>query len=416
MGNEVREKCEKAKRAAYGMQRLGAEQKRKALLAMAGALRAHVEKIMEANAKDMANAKKAGLDTQMQKRLELTPAKIEAMAKGLEETANVKDPIGEVVEEWTRPSGIRIKKIRVPLGCLGIIYESRPNVTVEAAGIALKAGNSVVLRGGKEAINSNIALAHIISEAGIGAGMPAGCVEIIENTARESAVEMMHMKGVLDVLVPRGGEGLIKTVVENAKLPVIETGAGNCHVFVDKSGNLDWAEAIILNAKCQSPYVCNALEKVLVHRDLAKKFIPRIAEKLAAQGVEIVADAEAKQYAKGSKLATEEDWAHEFLALKIGIKVLGSVQEAVEHINKYGTHHSDSIITEDKANAEYFTWNVDSCTVYVNTSTRFTDGSEFGFGGEMGISTQKLHARGPLGVREMTTTKYVVTSAGAIRK
>jgi len=323
--------------------------------------------------------------------------------------------VGEVIGGWRLPNGLEISKVRAPLGVVGIIYESRPNVTVDAAGLCLKAGNAVILRGGSDAINSNIELVRILTEAGARVGLPEGSIEIIETTDREAAAQLIRLTEYVDVLIPRGGGGLIRRVKEESTVPVIETGEGNCHVYVDASADLDWAEAITVNAKCQRPGVCNAAETLLVHRQVAADFLPRIGEKLIALGVELRGCEETRRYLPQAKPATEEDWPTEFLALILAIKVVGSVEEAIAHINRYGTMHSEAIITRDLENARRFTHEVDAAAVYVNASTRFTDGGQFGMGAEIGISTQKLHARGPMGLPELTSYKYIITGEGHVR-
>ncbi len=345
----------------------------------------------------------------------LNEKRVAEMADGLRVVAGLTDPIGEVIGGWRLPNGLEIEKVRVPLGVVGIIYESRPNVTVDAAGLCLKAGNAVILRGGSDAINSNIALVSVLTEVGTKASLPDGSIGIIETTDREAAAQLMRLTEYVDVLIPRGGGGLIRRVKEESTVPVIETGEGNCHIFIDASGDLEWAERITVNSKCQRPGVCNAAETLLVHRDIAADFLPSVGARLASLGVELRGCEETLRYIPVAKPATEEDWATEYLALVLAIKVVGGVGEAIDHINRYGTRHSESIITRDLVNAQRFTHEVDAAVVYVNASTRFTDGGQFGFGAEIGISNQKLHARGPMGLAELTSYKYVVTGEGHVR-
>ena len=413
--DEVLTKGKRAKAAAARLGIMTRAQKDAILLAMADALEAASARILEANGRDVAEARKRATSAAPIDRLMLNEKRVAEMADGLRVVAALTDPVGEVIGGWRLPIGIEISKVRVPLGVIGIIYESRPNVTVDAAGLCLKAGNAVILRGGSDAINSNIELVRILTEAGGRAGLPDGGIEIIETTDREAAAQLMRLTEYVDVLIPRGGGGLIRRVKEESTVPVIETGEGNCHVYVDASADLDWAEAITVNAKCQRPGVCNAAETLLVHRDVAPQFLPRIGEKLIAQGVELRGCEETRRYLPQAKPATEEDWATEFLALILAIKVVGSIEEAIAHINRYGTMHSEAIITRDLANARRFTHEVDAAAVYVNASTRFTDGGQFGMGAEIGISTQKLHARGPMGLPELTSYKYIITGEGQVR-
>ena len=413
--DEVLTKGKRAKAAAARLGIMTRAQKDAILLAMADALEAASARVLEANGRDVAEARKRATSAAPIDRLMLNEKRVAEMADGLRVVAALTDPVGEVIGGWRVPIGIEISKVRVPLGVIGIIYESRPNVTVDAAGLCLKAGNAVILRGGSDAINSNIELVRILTEAGGRAGLPDGGIEIIETTDREAAAQLMRLTEYVDVLIPRGGGGLIRRVKEESTVPVIETGEGNCHVYVDASADLDWAEAITVNAKCQRPGVCNAAETLLVHRDVAPQFLPRIGEKLIAQGVELRGCEETRRYLPQAKPATEEDWATEFLALILAIKVVGSIEEAIAHINRYGTMHSEAIITRDLANARRFTHEVDAAAVYVNASTRFTDGGQFGMGAEIGISTQKLHARGPMGLPELTSYKYIITGEGQVR-
>jgi glutamate-5-semialdehyde dehydrogenase len=412
---EVVTKGRRAKGAAARLALMTRAEKDAILLAMAEALEAGSAGILAANALDVEKARKRGVSSAPLDRLMLNEKRVAEMADGLRVVARLTDPVGEVIGGRRLANGLEITKVRVPLGVVGIIYESRPNVTVDAVGLCLKAGNATILRGGSEAINSNLELVRVVTEAGGRQGLPEGAVEIIETTDREAAGQLMRLSEYVDVLVPRGGGGLIRRVKEESTVPVIETGEGNCHVYVDASAELEWAEAITVNAKCQRPGVCNAAETLLVHREVAPEFLPRIGAKLIAQGVELRGCEETRRYIPGAKPATEEDWATEFLALILAIKVVGSVEEAIAHINRYGTMHSEAIITRDLENARRFTHEVDAAVVYVNASTRFTDGGQFGMGGEIGISTQKLHARGPMGLAELTSYKYIIAGEGQVR-
>lgn len=413
--SEVEQKCKLAKSAAAKLAILGTAVKDSALLAMADAFEANKEAIFEANKKDLAVAEANGISGAMLKRLELTDKKIEQMADGVRQIAALRDPIGETIQGYIRPNGMEVRKVRVPIGVIGIIYESRPNVTADAAALCLKAGNAVILRGGSEAINSNLAIARLISEAITSAGVPEGAVQIIETTDRAAAKELMTMKPYVDCLIPRGGKGLIKTVVENSTIPVIEHGDGNCHVYVDGTANLDMAEEIAFNAKVQNCAVCNAMETLLISEQIASQFLPRISKRLLDAGVEIRACEKARAIVSGLKEATDQDWATEYLDLILAIRVVSGLDEAIKHIGTYGSGHTEAIVTEDLTAARRFTNEVDAAAVFVNVSTRFTDGYEFGKGAEMGISTQKLHARGPMGVEEITTYKYVVSGNGQLR-
>jgi len=406
----TREKLEFARAAAPRVAQLFTDEKNRLLQAMANALEAQVPHILEANQKDLDSGGAMGA---MRDRLLLTPDRIAAMAAGLRAIASLPDPIGEVVTEWKRPNGLLIRKVRVPLGVIGIIYESRPNVTVDTVALALKTGNAIVLRGGKEAIHSNERLVEILSAV---PGLPSGAIQLLDSTTRDSVQELIQARGLVDVIIPRGGAGLINFVIENSIVPVIETGAGNCHVFVDESANLDMADRIVLNAKTQRPSVCNAAEKLLVHEKIAGDYIPRIAKKLIDLGVELRGDEAARKLVPSIGPAKEEDWSEEYLRLCIAICVVSSVDEAIRHINRYSTKNSDAIVTENEANARRFLRGVDSATVYWNASTRFSDGGEFGFGAEMGISTQKLHCRGPFALAELTSSKYEVFGTGQVRE
>lgn len=399
-----------AREAASRVGGLATEQKNTLLRAMADAIESQAQSILAANTRDMEDS---SLDGAMRDRLWLTEERVRGMAQGLREVAALPDPVGETLAEWQRPNGLRIRKVRVPLGVVGIIYESRPNVTVDTVALGLKAGNAVVLRGGKEAAHSNRRLVEILSGV---AAVPEGAIQLLDSTARDSVLELIKARGLVDVIIPRGGEGLIRYVVENSTVPVIETGAGNCHIFVDESADFDMADRIVINAKTQRPSVCNAAEKLLVHERVALAYVPRIVKKLVAQQVEVRGDDQARRLGGAAVgAAAEADWGEEYLRLCIAIRVVSGVEEAIAHINRYSTRHSDAIVTRDEANARHFLRAVDSAAVYWNASTRFSDGAEFGFGAEMGISTQKLHCRGPFALAELTSTKYEVIGSGQVR-
>jgi len=412
---EVEDKGRVAKAAARTLATAGTNAKNAALTAMADALGANQDAILEANGRDIAGAKERGLTPHLIERLTLTPKRVGEMQTGLRQVAALPDPIGAVLSGWRRPNGLQITKTRVPLGVIGIIYESRPNVTVDAAALCLKSGNAALLRGGSEAIHSNVALARVLQDALETAGLPRECVQLIESTDRAAARRLMTLNESVDCLIPRGGASLIKTVVETATVPVIETGAGNCHVYVDKDADFEMAAEIVLNAKVQRPSVCNSAETLLVHRDVAPTFLPLIGRRLHEANVEVRGDERTRALLPEANDATEQDWYEEFNALILAVKVVDSLGDAVSHINTYGTRHSEAIITENYAAAQAFTDGVDCAAVYVNASTRFTDGFEFGFGAEIGISNQKLHARGPMGLEELTTYKYIVRGQGQVR-
>lgn len=404
-----------AKKAARFLMTAGSK-KDEALNAIASALRTNSKTIIEANKIDIENGKKAGLTESLLDRLSLDEGRINGMADGVEQVAAFADPVGRVLDGRTLKNGLQIEKITVPMGVIGIIFEARPNVTSDAAALCLKAGSAVILRGGKEAINSNTAIANIMCDAIEKAGLPRDCISLVTDTSRQSATELMQLSDYLDVLIPRGGAGLIKSVVENAKVPVIETGVGNCHVYVDKSADIDMAANIIFNAKTSRPSVCNAIETVLVHKDIAEKALPKIKAELDKKNVEIRGCDRTKAILGDSVVpATDNDYAIEFLDYILAVKVVDSLDEALDHIAKYSTGHSECIVTSDYASANKFTASVDSAAVYVNSSTRFTDGGEFGLGAEIGISTQKLHARGPMGLNELTSSKYIIRGNGQIR-
>ena len=406
---------QKAKEASYELGIASAGQKNQALTFMAEELVKAKDEIIKANEIDRQNAIKKGITEALLDRLSLDDSRIEAMAQGLLDIVKLQDPVGEVTNMWQMPNGLEIGQKRVPIGVLGIIYESRPNVTSDAAGLCLKSGNAVILRGASDAINSNKAVAKALVEGIKRSGLPQDCVQLLEDTSRETATEMMRLNDYIDVLIPRGGAGLIKSVVQNATVPVIETGTGNCHIFVDETADLEMAKAIVLNAKVQRPGVCNAAEKLLVHEAVANEFLPTIGKALRENDVEVRGCEKAQSIVNDIKVIEEPEWHQEYLDLIIAVKVVKDVDEAIKHINKYNTGHSESIVTESYKNSQKFLQRVDAAAVYVNASTRFTDGGEFGFGGEIGISTQKLHARGPMGLKELTTTKYIIFGDGQIR-
>ena len=406
---------QKAKEASYELGVASPGQKNEALTFMAEELIKAKEEIIKANEIDRQNAIKKGITDALLDRLSLDDSRIEAMAQGLLDIVKLQDPVGEVTNMWQMPNGLQIGQKRVPIGVLGIIYESRPNVTSDAAGLCLKSGNAVILRGASDAINSNKAVAKALVAGIKRSGLPQDCVQLLEDTSRETAREMMRLNNYIDVLIPRGGAGLIKSVVQNATVPVIETGTGNCHIFVDETADLEMAKAIVLNAKVQRPGVCNAAEKLLVHESIANEFLPTIVKALRENGVEVRGCDKAQAIVDDIKVIEEPEWHQEYLDLIIAVKVVKDVDEAIKHINKYNTGHSESIVTESYKNSQKFLQRVDAAAVYVNASTRFTDGGEFGFGGEIGISTQKLHARGPMGLKELTTSKYIIFGDGKIR-
>ena len=391
------------------------EQKNNALLAIAAALRENSKTIVAENARDLQNGREAGLNEGLLDRLMLNEDRINAIADGVESVVALPDPCGLVLDEVTRPNGLLIKKVSVPIGVIGIIFEARPNVTADAAVLCLKSGNAVILRGGKEAINSNIAIASVMRAAIKECGFDENCIQLVTDTSRNSANEMMHLNGYLDCLIPRGGKGLIKAVVENSTVPVIETGSGNCHIYVDESADIDMAAKIIFNAKTQRIGVCNACESLVIHSGIINEALPKIKAMLDEKSVEMRGDERAMLAADGVLPASEEDFETEYLDYKISVKTVDSLDEAIRHINRCSTKHSEAIITNDDKNAAEFLARIDSSSVYVNASTRFTDGGEFGLGAEIGISTQKLHARGPMGLRELTTTKYLIFGTGQVR-
>lgn len=415
MSMDLLQMGQQAKAAARKMNNMDTDTKNRGLLAAAKALTAQEDKILAANEIDVANAREAGMSEPLIDRLQLTGARICAMAQGLEQIAGLEDPVGEVLSMWKRPNGLMIGQKRVPLGVIGIIYESRPNVTADAFGLCFKAGNAVILKGGSDAIHSNTAIVQVIQEALAAEEIDADCIQLITDTDRETAARMMRMNGYIDVLIPRGGAGLIRAVVQNATVPVIETGTGNCHVYVDESADFQMALDIIENAKTQRTGVCNACESLIVHSAIADSFLKALVERLTPKHVEMRGDEQAMAASDAIVAATEEDWGTEYLDLILSVKTVDSVTEAIDHINRYNTGHSETIVTKDYANAQQFLNEVDAAAVYVNASTRFTDGFEFGFGAEIGISTQKLHARGPMGLKELTSTKYIIYGSGQIR-
>ena len=410
----VLEVCAAARRAAPELARATTARKDEALRAMADALERGRDRALAANAEDVDRARADGVAAALVDRLTLTEARVDAIAGALRDLVGLADPVGQLVRGFTLPNGLQVRQTRVPLGVLAMVYEGRPNVTVDAAGLALKSGNACVLRGSSSALRSNIALAGLLREALVACGLPADAVCLIEDTGRESVKELCRARGLVDLLIPRGGAGLIAAVVADAQVPTIETGVGNCHVYVDAAADLEHAAAIVRNAKVQRPSVCNAAETLLVHADVAEDFLPAVAERLREDGVRLVGDERAQRLA-GAEPATAADWDTEFLDLVLAVGVVDSLDEALAHIDRHGTRHTEAIVTEDRGAARRFTAEVDAAAVMVNASTRFTDGGEFGFGAEIGISTQKLHARGPLGLTELTTTKYVVEGDGQVR-
>lgn len=408
-------KGQRAKEASYELMNATTTQKNEALLKMAEKLLENKDNILRENKKDLEKAIEKGTTKAMLDRLKLDEKRLADMADGLRQVVSLADPVGEVTSMWRRPNGLQIGKQRVPMGVIGIIYEARPNVTCDAAGLCLKTGNAVILRGGSEAINSNMAIVKALVEGIKEAGLPEYSLQLVEDTSREVATEMMRLNEYIDVLIPRGGAGLIQAVVKSATVPVIETGTGNCHVYVDCDADLEMAKNIVINAKTSRPAVCNAEEKLLVSEKVADKFIPMIINVLREKNVKVIGDEKVRNIIEDVEAATEEDWGKEYLDYIIGVKVVKDVDEAISHINKYGSGHSEAIITNSYDNSQRFLQRVDAAAVYVNASTRFTDGSEFGFGAEIGISTQKLHARGPMGLTELTTTKYIIYGNGQIR-
>ncbi len=406
---------ERAVAAARELAVLNARAKSAIILAMGAELLARREQLKAANLRDMQAARADGLSGAMLDRLELTDGRIEAMVRGLHDVAGLRDPVGARISRWIRPNGLVIAKVRVPIGVIGIIYEARPNVTADAAGLCIKTSNAVILRGGKESLESNRAIVDAMLAGGRAKGLPADAIQIITTTDRQAVTELVRLEGLVDLIIPRGGEGLIRSVTEQARVPVIKHYKGVCHTYVDKDADLDMALKICENAKCQRPGTCNAMESLLVHSKVAPHFLPMLAGRFATLGVELRGDAGARAIVPSMREATEADWSTEYLALKLSVKVVASTDEAVAHINRYGTHHSDAIISGSKGAQKLFLQGVDSAAVYVNASTRFTDGGEFGMGAEIGISTDKLHARGPMGLEELTSYKYLVNGNGQLR-
>ena len=413
---QLLEIAEDARRVKHAVAKLGTNDKNRGLLAIADALIAHADEIIAANQTDIENGRAAGLADGLIDRLMLDEKRIAGIAEGCRQVAALPDPVGEVLGMHKRPNGLLIGQKRVPMGVIGIIYEARPNVTVDAAALCFKAGSACILRGGKEAFHSSMCLTQLMRDALAAEGLPADAINLVEDTSRDSANQMMKLNGYLDVLIPRGGAGLIRAVVQNATVPVIETGTGNCHVYVDASADLDMAQRILVNAKCQRPSVCNAAESLLVHKDVAAQFLPMAAEGLAPDGVVLHGCPRTMEILGNTVLpATDEDYGREYLGYEISCKVVDSLDEAIDHINRFNTGHSECIVTRDYTASQRFLDEVDAAAVYVNASTRFTDGFEFGFGAEIGISTQKLHARGPMGLKELTSYKYVIRGNGQVR-
>lgn len=412
----VKAKAQAAKQASAKLAVTSTAVKNAALLAMAAALEAQQSEILAANERDMTAAAAKGMKSSMLDRLKLTAERISGMADGLRQVAGLADPVGNVIDGKTLPNGLHITKIRVPLGVIGIIYEARPNVTADAAGLCLKSGNAVILKGGSEAMESNKTVAAILAQAAEGAGIPADSIQFIDTSDRQAVQDLIHMNGLVDVVIPRGGAGLIQAVVRNASVPVIETGAGVCHTYVDKDADVEMAMKIAFNAKVQRPSVCNAMETLLVHKDIADKFLPMMLMMYNSSAVEICGDEAVQEYSGQVHPVTEEDWSTEYGDLRLSVKIVDSIEEAMAHIAKYGTGHSECIVTNNYQAAQLFQYTVDAAAVYVNASTRFTDGNEFGFGAEIGISTQKLHARGPMALPELTSTKYLINGNGQVRK
>ena len=411
----VRTKAEAAHRAAGELAVTSTVIKNKALLAMADALEAGAAKILAANAKDMEAGRANNMKESMLDRLALSQVRINAMAEGLRQVAQLEDPVGNVLDGRRLPNGLTVTKVRVPLGVIGIIYEARPNVTADAIGLCVKSGNAVILKGGSEALQSNIVIAGILTQAAESAGIPAGTIQFVDSSDRQAVTDLIKMNGLVDVVIPRGGAGLIQAVVQNATVPVIETGIGVCHTYVDAGADYDMARAIAINAKVQRPAVCNAMETLLVHEDAAAEFLPQMLTEYFAAGVTIIGCGKTQVFDKRIQAATEADWATEYGDLRLSVKIVSGLEEALAHIAKYGTKHSECIVTSDYNHARTFQQRVDAAAVYVNASTRFTDGFEFGFGAEIGISTQKLHARGPMALPELTSSKYLISGDGQIR-
>ena len=411
----VEKLCRTADEIRFDVQKLSTEKKNEALLTAAKKLVERQEEILAANREDIAAGRSSGMSEALIDRLTLTGSRIEQIAEGLRQVAELPDPVGEVMDEFVRPNGMKIRKVRVPMGVIGVIYESRPNVTADAFALCFKAGSAVILKGGSDAIHSNIAITDALRDSLADCGINPDAVQLVATTDRAATRELMMMRQYVDLLIPRGGAGLIRAVVENSRIPVIETGTGNCHIYVDKDADLEMAMKILINAKTQRIGVCNAAESLVVHKDVMDKFLPMLSAKMQEYKVLLRADESSRKLLPLSEAATEDDFGREYLDLILSVKTVGSVEEAIEHINRYHTGHSDCIVTENKEAAEKFLKEIDSACVYVNVSTRFTDGFEFGFGAEIGISTQKLQARGPMGLREITSYKYLVTGDGQVR-
>ncbi len=405
-----------AKEAAHALSRLGEEEKNRILLSMADEIDARKDDLQTANSSDLTAGREAGLSAALLDRLELTDARVRSMSDGIREIVTLPDPVGDVLRAWARPNGLEIEKVRVPIGVIGIIYESRPNVTADAAALCFKASNAVILRGGKEARHSNHAIAETLKEGGSRAGLPTHAVQLIGTTDRDAVRVLVQMTDFVDIIIPRGGEGLIRAVAEMSHVPVIKHYKGVCHTYVDASADLDMALIVCENAKVQRPGVCNAMETMLVHEAVAKDFLPRISERLLSQGVELRGDKASRRIVPQMNPAVDEDWEEEYLDLILAVRVVPDIDAAIEHINTFGSHHSDAIVAGENTVQDAFCRQVDSATVYVNASTRFTDGAEFGMGAEIGISTDKLHARGPMGLEELTTYKFVINGDGQIKQ
>lgn len=408
--------AKKSKESSYDMLSASAEDKNRALRLMADQLMKAEDEILEANRLDLKNAQEKGISKAMLDRLSLNHQRLQSMADGLIAIVKLDDPVGEVISMWQRPNGLQIGQKRVPIGVIGIIYEARPNVTCDAAGLCIKAGNSVILRGGSEAINSNKAIIKALKKGLSASSLPDDALALVENTDRQVANEMMKLNGLIDVLIPRGGAGLIHAVVKNATVPVIQTGIGNCHIYVDETCDFEMAKNIVVNAKASRPAVCNAAEKLLVNEKIAEDFLPIVVKTLREKNVEVRGDKQSQAIIDDIVKAEDSDWSTEYTDYIIAVKIVKDVDEAIKHINKFGTGHSEAIVTDSYKNSQKFLQKVDAAAVYVNASTRFTDGGEFGFGAEIGISTQKLHARGPMGLKELTTTKYIIYGNGQIRE
>ncbi len=412
--NEILEIGKRARKASRELVRLDTAAKCACLVAMADELAAHREEISQANKLDLDAGREAGIPAPLLDRLTLSEKRIDALIEGLRHVAGLPDPVGELLREWVTPAGLRLRKVRVPLGVVAIIYESRPNVTADASSLCIMSSNAVILRGGKEAIHTNRCIADILQRGGRNAGLPDNCIQLLATTDREAIAHLVQLEDYVDLVIPRGGEALIRAVTNLARVPVIKHYKGVCHLYIHPSADLEMAELLVENSKCQRPGVCNALEKLLVDKQVAAQFLPRVVRRLRLRGVEVRGDSDAKSIVADLKLATEQDWTEEYLDLVLAVRVVSGVEEAIAHINNYGSHHSDGIVASDRLAQDLFTSEVDSACVYINTSTRFTDGARFGMGAEMGISTDKIHARGPMALEELTTYKYIGVSEGLI--